>query len=632
MGEVWEAVDTVLDRPVAVKLLLDGADPADVVREAAAAARVTHPNAVAVYDAAEADGRWFLVMEFVDGKNAAQRVTELGRMPWEEATRVARDAAAGLAAVHAAGLVHRDVKPGNILLAPDGTAKLADFGLARRAARSGLTTRSGVVGTAHYMSPEQCWSEPADGRADVYSLGATYFTLLTGRAPYERATDTAVMYAHCHETVPDPRAVVPDLPAACTELIRRAMAKQPADRFPTADALRAALEDVLFGVTPLPPEPESPARLPPPTAVRPPLLHRTLTRRALLAAVPTAAVAGLFAYFRLSPEGHRSDVPNDPPGAPPLPDKPWVVGKEVPHLAVSPDGQAVAVAYSTEDNLADGIDLRGWDGKSLPGWPKPGRGAEGVAFSADGALLAAACRVWQRVLVWETVTGTELPVDGGEDMPGASAVAFTDDGQWLAAGASTADGAFVRVWQRDGRAWKRKHEYRAKEKSVWGFALEPKGHRLAVVTADGEGERARTSFHLLDIRTGVKAPGPAVAPTRWLVGPTVAFARDAPRFAVSSVGKVTLLSRPEWAPLPSPATDEATEVVALAFTPDGALLAGATDATVHLWRTADGKRLTILEGHTGRVLALAVTPDGRALLSGGADGTVRFHDLTSFAR
>src|SRR5262245_5432129 len=113
MGGVWEAVDTVLDRTGAVTLLTGNVGGAEVVREASVAARVNHPNAVAVYDAAEADGRWFLVMEFVAGKTASQRVSELGRLPWEEAARIARDAAAGLAAVHAAGLIHRDIKPSN---------------------------------------------------------------------------------------------------------------------------------------------------------------------------------------------------------------------------------------------------------------------------------------------------------------------------------------------------------------------------------------------------------------------------------------------------------------------------------------------------------------------------------------
>ena len=154
MGEVWEALDTVLDRAVAVKLLTgDGPDARESIREAAAAARVNHPNAVSVYDAAECDGRWLIVMELVDGPSAGTRVSELGPLPWAEATRIARDAAAGLAAVHAAGLIHRDVKPANILLTPDGTAKVADFGLARVSAR---TTVTAVVGTPHYMSPEQC--------------------------------------------------------------------------------------------------------------------------------------------------------------------------------------------------------------------------------------------------------------------------------------------------------------------------------------------------------------------------------------------------------------------------------------------------------------------------------------------
>src|SRR5438477_8229680 len=109
-------------------------------------------------------------MEYVAGKTASQRVGELGRLPWAEAARIARDAAAGLAAVHAAGLIHRDIKPGNILIAADGTAKVADFGLARRTARTTFSTTGSLIGTPHFMSPEQCQGEPADARSDIYAL------------------------------------------------------------------------------------------------------------------------------------------------------------------------------------------------------------------------------------------------------------------------------------------------------------------------------------------------------------------------------------------------------------------------------------------------------------------------------
>lgn len=167
MGVVWEAIDTLLERRVAIKILSEGGEISAVhIREAAVAARVNHPNAVAVYDAAEFEGCRFIVMELVAGPNAGRLVAERGRLPWAEATRIARDAASGLAAIHSAGLIHRDVKPGNILIAPDGSAKVADFGLAKRSTLTGLTKATGVVGTPHYMSPEQCWSELADARAE----------------------------------------------------------------------------------------------------------------------------------------------------------------------------------------------------------------------------------------------------------------------------------------------------------------------------------------------------------------------------------------------------------------------------------------------------------------------------------
>jgi Leucine-rich repeat (LRR) protein len=192
-------------------------------------------------------------MELVRGRSAGDAVAGANPMPWREATRVIADACRGLAAAHKAGLIHRDIKPANIMITEDGPAKLADFGLAKASGLGGVGSMAGptgtgmVVGTPHYMSPEQAQAKPLDGRSDLYSLGATYLTLLTGRTPFPAEAPMQILYAHCTAPVPDPREVVPDLPDAAVEVVMRAMAKDPAERFPNAESMLAALEAVLSG-------------------------------------------------------------------------------------------------------------------------------------------------------------------------------------------------------------------------------------------------------------------------------------------------------------------------------------------------------------------------------------------------
>jgi hypothetical protein len=251
MGRVWRAKDMLLNRPVAVKVLRSEftGDPAFLSRfraEAQHAAVLHHPNIAAVFDYGEIDDQGerlaYLVMELVEGESLSALLAREGRLDAPRTLSILRQTSAALAAAHAAGVVHRDVKPGNVLVAPDGVVKIADFGIAWSASSVPLTQTGQVVGTAHYLSPEQAAGGKATPASDVYALGAVAYECLAGRRAFEGENSVQVALKHIREE-PDPLPA--DVPAGVRGLVARAMAKDPAIRFPDGAALQRALEDVL---------------------------------------------------------------------------------------------------------------------------------------------------------------------------------------------------------------------------------------------------------------------------------------------------------------------------------------------------------------------------------------------------
>ena len=237
MAGVYEATDLRLDRTVAVKVMHSGmgggpggdsAYVARFVREARAAARLSHPNVVAVYDQGEDAGSPYLVMELVAGHTLRDTITAQSPMAPRRALAVIEPVLGALAAAHRAGLVHRDVKPENVLISDEGTIKVADFGLARAVTADTQHTSTGVlIGTVSYIAPEIVTEGRADARADVYAAGVLLYELLTGRKPHEGETAIQVAYKHVHEDVPAPSGVVPGLPAYVDALVARATAREP---------------------------------------------------------------------------------------------------------------------------------------------------------------------------------------------------------------------------------------------------------------------------------------------------------------------------------------------------------------------------------------------------------------------
>ncbi|GAA2488466.1 Stk1 family PASTA domain-containing Ser/Thr kinase [Terrabacter carboxydivorans] len=246
MGEVYLATDDRLGRQVAVKVLSPAfADSPDFIerfrREALTAARLSHPNIAQVYDYGVDGASHFIVMEYAEGSDLAHLIREHGRLTPSDAVRVAEQVCAALAVAHRAGVVHRDVKPGNVIVRSDGMVKVTDFGIARALGQASITDTGTVMGTAAYVAPEQARGEATTPSSDLYSLGILLFQMLTGAVPFEGDTPVAVALRHLDEPVPLPSSRVADLPANLDDVVVRATAKSPADRYPDADAMAAAL-------------------------------------------------------------------------------------------------------------------------------------------------------------------------------------------------------------------------------------------------------------------------------------------------------------------------------------------------------------------------------------------------------
>ncbi|WP_326558021.1 protein kinase domain-containing protein [Micromonospora sp. NBC_01796] len=254
MGDVWRGTDLLLGRQVALKVLLPAlvAEPDFITRfraEARMMATLHHPGIVQVYDCGEqvlsggttAD---YMVMEYVAGEPLSRRIEAAGRMGIEQTLSVVAQAARALDAAHRSGIVHRDVKPGNLLIQPDGTVVLVDFGVARSATMTRITSTNAVPGTALYMAPEQAAGRPVSAATDIYALGAVAYHCLAGEPPYSGKTALEVAVRHLHDPPPTPPA---DLPAPVAALVSRALAKAPEDRYPSAAAFAEAADAALAG-------------------------------------------------------------------------------------------------------------------------------------------------------------------------------------------------------------------------------------------------------------------------------------------------------------------------------------------------------------------------------------------------
>jgi WD40 repeat protein len=591
MGVVLRAFDEVLHRVVAIKVLAAplaaGASARKrFLREARAAAAVSHDNVVTIHAVEEGAGVPHLVMQYVAGMSLQDKLDREGPPELREVLRIGLQAAAGLAAAHAHGIVHRDVKPANVLL-ENGVerVKLTDFGLARAADDASLTQSGVIAGTPLYMSPEQAEGRAVDHRSDLFSLGSVLYALCTGRPPFRADTATAVLRRVCESTPRPIREVNPDVPTWLCDVISKLHAKDPSERFQSAAEVAALLGEHLARLQRPDTSPErrkeeggrrnqQPAAFHSSVFFHPSsfLLHPFKVLLLLLAGLGLTEATGItritarVIHILTTDALHREPLESSAEQAGEVRrfegHTNWVIS-----VALSPDGRRALSA--SHDRT-----VRLWNvetGEELRRMATGGGWVEAVAFSPDGRRAVSGHEDGV-VRMWEVETGQELKRFGGQKA-GVRSVAFSPDGRHVLSGGKDAT---VRLW--DAESGEELRRFEGHTDLVESVAFSRDGRRAL----SGSWDR---TVRLWDVST----------------------AEEIRRFVGSTSG-----------------------VEGVAFSPNGEwALSGGGDGTVRLWNMATGREVRRFEGHTEAVNAVAFSPDGLRVLSAGQDGTVRLWDVES---
>ncbi len=604
MGVVIKGFDTHLQRPVALKVMAtqladDETSRKRFCREARAAAAITHEHVVAVYHVEREEGinLPFLVMQLVNGESLEKRLERVGRMPLVDIVRIGKEIASGLAAAHAQGLIHRDIKPDNILLEmPGDRVKLTDFGLARAAEDVKLTQSGMIAGTPAFMSPEQAKGEPLDHRSDLFSLGSVLYTMAAGREPFEGSSSFIILRKITEE---NPRPIVelnPDAARWMTDIIEKLHAKKPEERFQSAQQVADILQHQLVRLQ----SGEAPAMCP----------IKRRQRRIQQAIWAGAGAAGLLGCLILSEATGltRFFLPGRP--------------------AITADDSPSAALRST------------FNGNAGP--------VRSAVFSPDGASLAMA-NDDGTIKIWDVKAGSILATLNAHKGT-IWAAAFSPDGNRLA---TAGDEGAVKLW--DTASWKEIHSI-AHDSSVRGVVFSPDDKRIVTGTRNGDlvwwdadsgKELKRTAAHAgIVTAVALSRDGKMIASASgdktvkvWDVASgqerislqghtggvyTVAFSPDARKIATGSWDKTVKIWDVATGSCLATLPGHTQDVWSVVFSPDGRTLASAAeDKTVKVWDVAAARELATFKGHTGTLYSVTYSPDGATIASGGRDGTVR---------
>jgi eukaryotic-like serine/threonine-protein kinase len=413
-ARVWVAFDTVLERRVAIKMLDVQNVPEQIERfrrEARAIAQLQHPNIVGVLDTGEHDGVPFIVLEYVEGETLKERIRRLGPLTITESVAIAIEVARALDAAHARGIVHRDVKPQNILLDPEGGAKVADFGIARSGADASITQGGRVLGTTDYVSPEQALGQRVMGQSDLYSLGVVLYECLVGSVPFSGPSHVAVATMHVRNELPDVQRRRPEVSAALAAVVERSTAKSLARRYATGAELAGDLEAALAietARTPVPPGREATAvlrSLSPAASRRLPLRVRRPAALAGAGVLGLVLVAAVVAF--LLTRTHK--------GNPTPPNLPLSRTQQPVDLA-----QDAAHQYNPFGTSPENAQIAGYaiDGDSSTGWRTSTYLDGSLGKSGVGIYVDAAPGVAADAAVIQTATpGFDVQVWGSDTVP-----------------------------------------------------------------------------------------------------------------------------------------------------------------------------------------------------------------------
>jgi len=672
MATVFKAYQPSMDRYVAFKVISThlAQDPTFVKRfqqEAKVIAKLEHLHILPVYDYGEEDGYLYLVMRFIEAGTLKDRL-EGGPLSLGEARHVVSQVGSALEYTHQLGVVHRDLKPSNVLIDPQGDCYLTDFGLAKMVEGTLGLTGSGVLGTPHYMAPEQSQSLKVDHRADVYAMGVIIYEMVTGQVPFDAETPFSIVLKHISEPLPLPRSIKSDLPEGVERVILKALAKDPADRYQSMRDLVTAFDQAV-GVAPAETHEEAET---PPTAVVPgpaPVLARrrwVTTKRpwllvaaalALLSSVLVVLVLAGVILSRVKISGGQVQVglvgtatpafTQPPPALPtatpilptktpsptvmapltvsatdtsqptlrPVPPSPTAIPPstlEVTQLALLDTDWVRQLAWSPDGSLlaVATYHIYFYDAQALEQIYVIDaiQWTNSIAFSPDGTMLASASH--DGVKLWEVGGWGEIrTLTGSQD---TESVAFSPDGRMLA----TATGSTVKLWDVVSG-----NELRTLPAGpVRTVAFSPDGRTLAA----GAGV-AGQEIKLWDVESGNELHT-LTGHSNWIN--VVVFSPDGQTLASGSVDSTIRLWDVATGRQLRALSGHTDQVESVAFSPDGRLLASASwDLTVKLWNVASGDELRSLTGHTGWVMSVAFSPDGAILASGANDSAVRLWDL-----